>query len=407
MNMTPDQIFSQAYNYQVACKFRYAIELYNRIIDEADEVNNQHPVHHNLGLCYRSTREFDKSIAHFQKAIELKPTKVSSWTGLGETYYCKGDYFQGHKFLEWNFADNTLSHPDFELSKSKRLDWEDPYVSSALTLKFTQKLEIPAVGDDELKETYKKILSKVQGKVINVRSTQGLGDVIQASYFIKELLKYNPSKIIVNVRFELLRLLYDLDEKIVVQDFVPYDEEFDYFIPATSLAKLLMDDGSAKKEWLKTSGRDVAFKRSIIKNHIKSGLNNRKLVGIVWRGNPKHSKDHLRSFTLEDFLPALGDMNDKIVFSLQFDARPDEIELMGVQGIINLGKYIHDLYAMSCFMQTLDYVITVDSAPAHLAGASGVSVVCLMPKGMEDFRWGYEGDTKLYETLRVIRFEKF
>ena len=404
--MTIEQVFSRAYHYQIACKFDLAIDLYKKILDLNDRTINQQPIHHNLALCYRSTREFDKSIDHFKEAIKCDRTKVSSWIGLGETYYCAGDYFNGHKYLEWVFADNVLSHPGYEISKNKRLDWDDPYVRAALEQRFCGRSNLHELSDIEMRKIYDNILRRVEGEVINIRGTQGLGDVIQASYFIKKLLKYNPAKIIVSTRFEVLRALCGIDPRVHVQDFPPYDEEYDYFIPITSLAKLFTYSGFPKKAWLKPDGRDITFGRSIIKQALNTPVNNKKLVGIVWRGNSMHHKDHLRSFTLKEFIQSIGNLDDKILFSLQFDATQKETEVLQKHGVVDLGRYIHDLYAMGCFMTAMDYVITVDSAPVHLAGAIGAAAICVMPTGMEDYRWGYEGETKIYETVRVVRFDR-
>ncbi len=407
--MTPDQIFSQAYNYQVARMFKRAIDLYKGIISDSDDSTTQYLVHHNLGLCYRSTREFEKSIYHFKKAISLKQCRSHPWADMAdmaETYYYSGDYFQGHKFLEWKYDD---------LTQEKRLDWDDPYVRYAVLTRSTgANPDIAFPSDDELVEIYANILSKVKGKIINVRSTQGLDDVVYASYFIKELLRYEPAKIILSARLEVLRLFYDLDEKIIVQDKIPTPDEYDYFVPSTVLPKLMLDTISVKKPWLKPRSLDTAFARSIINNTVKTLGHRDGLVGVVWRAENKNPADYLRSFTLDDFLYALNVTKDaraqhdsaNLMLSLQFDAKPDEVELLKQHNIVNLGTYIHDLYAMSSFMQALDHVITTDTVSAHVAGASGTPCTILTPRCMGDFRWGRTDDTKVYDRLNIVEFNK-
>ena len=198
--------------------FNRAIDLYKGIINDSGDQITQYLVHHNLGLCYCSTREFNNAIWHFKKAISLKSYRPQSWAAMGEAYCYAGDYFQGHKFQEWKYGDPT---------QEKRLDWDDPYVRCAvLTRTDGQCPDILFPSDDELVEIYKNILAKVKGAVINVRTEQGLDDVVYASYFVKELLKYEPKKIILSARLEVLRLFYDLDEKIIVQDEIPDVQEY-------------------------------------------------------------------------------------------------------------------------------------------------------------------------------------
>ena len=61
----------------------------------------------------------------------------------------------------------------------------------------------------------------------------------------------------------------------------------------------------------------------------------------------------------------------------------------------------------AAFIESLDLVITVDSAPAHLAGALGVPVWVTLPFGGE---WRYlhgRNDCPWYPTMRLFRQESF
>jgi ADP-heptose:LPS heptosyltransferase len=57
-------------------------------------------------------------------------------------------------------------------------------------------------------------------------------------------------------------------------------------------------------------------------------------------------------------------------------------------------------------MQSLDLVITVDTAPAHLAGAMGVPVWLALAR-ITDWRWLRDrGDTPWYPSMQVFRQER-
>ena len=62
-----------------------------------------------------------------------------------------------------------------------------------------------------------------------------------------------------------------------------------------------------------------------------------------------------------------------------------------------------DFYDTARVMQSLDLVISVDSAPAHLAGALGVPVWTLLPF-VPDFRWQLGTETTAwYKSMTLIR----
>ena len=72
-------------------------------------------------------------------------------------------------------------------------------------------------------------------------------------------------------------------------------------------------------------------------------------------------------------------------------------------GIIDHTGHIQDFADTAALMAQLDLIITVDTAPAHLAGALGFPVWALLPF-VPDWRWGLKGDdTPWYPTMRLFR----
>ena len=60
----------------------------------------------------------------------------------------------------------------------------------------------------------------------------------------------------------------------------------------------------------------------------------------------------------------------------------------------------------AAIMKNLDLIITVDTAPAHLAGALGVPVWVALPFA-PDWRWLLEReDSPWYPTMRLFRQKK-
>jgi hypothetical protein len=61
-----------------------------------------------------------------------------------------------------------------------------------------------------------------------------------------------------------------------------------------------------------------------------------------------------------------------------------------------------DVLATAQLMRALDLVVSVDSFPAHLAGALGVATWTLLP-APADWRWGRGETTPWYPTMRLFR----
>jgi hypothetical protein len=130
-------------------------------------------------------------------------------------------------------------------------------------------------------------------------------------------------------------------------------------------------------------------------------------VGIVWQGNPQHKLDDWRSAPLAAFEP-LADVPEVRLISLQKGHGIEQLQ--GVQDrfeVIDLGSQLDNGAAAfvdtAAVMQSMDLVVTTDTATAHLAGALGVPVwvaLCASP----DWRWMTDrADSPWYPTMRLFR----
>ncbi|MBV9138057.1 MAG: hypothetical protein JO357_13450, partial [Hyphomicrobiales bacterium] len=122
-------------------------------------------------------------------------------------------------------------------------------------------------------------------------------------------------------------------------------------------------------------------------------------VGIVWAGSAKHLNDVDRTTALSTWAPILS-VERVHFFSLQIGARkgdalPDHVT--------DLSAELTDFAQTAGALAALDLLISVDTAPAHLAGAMGKPVWMLLPF-VPDWRWLLEReDSPWYPTLRLFR----
>jgi tetratricopeptide (TPR) repeat protein len=127
-------------------------------------------------------------------------------------------------------------------------------------------------------------------------------------------------------------------------------------------------------------------------------------VGLVWAGNPAQVNDANRSLHLADFAPLL-EVPGIAWYSLQVGARADELAASPWAGRIeDLGPSLVDFSAAAAAVEALDLLITVCTAPAHLAGALDRPAWVLLPAIEPCWRWGLGGETtSWYPSLRLFR----
>ncbi len=129
-------------------------------------------------------------------------------------------------------------------------------------------------------------------------------------------------------------------------------------------------------------------------------------VGLVWKGNPQFENDAERSIHAPDLLAPLGSVPDVRCISLQKGAGEEEAEHppAGLP-LIHLGSQIQDFADAAAIIASLDLVICVDTAIAHLAGALGRPCWVLLPDYKTDWRWlTGRSDSPWYPgTMRLFR----
>lgn len=128
-----------------------------------------------------------------------------------------------------------------------------------------------------------------------------------------------------------------------------------------------------------------------------------KRVGIVWAGNPSYALDRYRSIPLRHWLPVLQQTGVQWFALQKGDAQNEAVASRADVGMHRLGPEIGTFADTLAIVQSLDLVITVDTAVAHLAGAGGTPVWVLVPT-FTDWRWMTErGDSPWYPSARLFR----
>ncbi|HYW06437.1 MAG TPA: glycosyltransferase family 9 protein, partial [Longimicrobium sp.] len=223
----------------------------------------------------------------------------------------------------------------------------------------------------------------VDGKRVLVRCYHGLGDTIQ---FIRFAPLLRAAEVVVWAQpalIPLLRTARGIDRLVPLHDGAP-DVEYDVDVEVMELAHLVRATPATLPAEVPYLGAEPA----------PLPRDGRLAVGIVWKAG---DWDDWRSVPLPLLAPLAAIPGVHLHILQRGDGlaeRPDGFGTLAGSD---------DAAATARVMKALDLVISVDSMPAHLAGALGVPVWTLL-HARADWRW-MEGrdDTPWYPTMRLLR----
>ena len=240
-------------------------------------------------------------------------------------------------------------------------------------------------------------LQDIINKKILIWDEQGLGDTLQFSRFVIDLLKYSKQLTFV-VNSKLSEILKNLHKNIYVTNYEDLIiESFDYQIPLYSLPKYLgiknLEDINFYK--LEKSNNNSL---SLIKN---SNLN----IGVSWSGNPNYTLDNYRSIPFKKFKDIFK-INGINFYKLSQNVRSEEF--LEYNSLSNLTDFSEkSLYEIFQILPKLDLIISSDTSIIHLAGILNVKSYLLLNYN-SDWRWFDDRkNTIWYPSIQIIKQDKF
>jgi len=227
--------------------------------------------------------------------------------------------------------------------------------------------------------------ASLRRKRVLIRCHRGLGDTIQ---FIRyaPLVKAIAAEVVVSAQAELLPLLQTMPaiDRLTVLDDDNDRPRYDVDIEVMELPYALRTRPA-------TIPSDVPYLH-VPQSTLPAG--DRLAVGIVWAAG---DWDRRRSIPLPQLAP-LAAVAEMKLFAFQRGAALGKTEHLPINHL-NWRDVVHE----AALLRALDLLISVDTLPAHLAGALGVPVWLLLHAD-PDWRWMREReDSPWYPTMRLFR----
>jgi Tfp pilus assembly protein PilF len=290
---------------------------------------------------------------------------------------------EAHALAHFNAAPICLAMGDYERGwREFEWRWRDPTFKKHAR-NFTEPLWL---GQESL-----------EGCRILLYAEQGFGDTIQFCRYAKRV-KARGAYVIMEAPPPLLPLLRTLEGPDELIAFGAQFPKFDTQTPMMSLPLAFgtrLDSIPADVPYLASDPQRIAKWRAIL------GPPTGKRVGLAWSGNPTLQSDAVRSAKLADLAPMFHSNIEYI--SVQKDIRPYDIEAAAQLGVHRHGDAMEDFADTAALISLMDVVVSVDSAPAHLAGALAKPVWIMLHYAAE-WRWLMgRSDSPWYPTARLFR----
>ena len=318
----------------------------------------------NYGNVLRECGDPAGAVPFLQRSITLNSANATAQFNLAVAYLLQGNYAQGWAQYEhrWNFEHLAGTLPDFKQPK-----WS---------------------GED------------LKNKTILVLGEQGHGDNIQFVRFLWDL-HSRGARIILQVNNNLAPLLRG--SKIINQiiDINEQPADFDYWIPIMSLPGVL----GVTLENLSRMQSYIQAEEDLYRAWLQHLGPKRKLrVGFCWSGRRDTWINRYKGMSLDHMLDLIKKNPTYDWINLQLDASPEDTKRLIEAGVVKYSLPVKNFADSAALIATLDVVVSVDTAVAHLSASLGKPTWILLSNHAVDWRWLLDRETSpWYLTTRLFR----
>jgi tetratricopeptide (TPR) repeat protein/glycosyltransferase involved in cell wall biosynthesis len=377
-------------------------------------------VYNRLGMVRARQHRFADAIVYYRKALEVEPGQAHVYSNLAAALAERGS-----RRSDWQEAVDcyrqalvlqpespairvNLSHLLLSLGQFEE-GWQE-YQWRRFREGGPQNQQRLEMGDVPLWDG-----RELPGQTILLLTEQGSGDTLQ---FIRyaPLVAARAARVVVVCSWPLGALLARVDgvaQVVMERDRSRWPEHHAY-APLPCLPRIFRQytlETLPPAPYLSVPPELCTAWRERLEAMIRAPSSRVLKVGLVWAGNPAHGRDALRSIQDVQVLQPLLQVPDVAFFSLQMGVAAQQVTQFDAPSLHDLGTGMNageqsgqwDFMASAAVVASLDLLITVDSAPAHLAGGMGCPVWLLLPF-VAEWRWLLDrADSPWYPTMRLFR----
>ena len=326
----------------------------------------------NLSALYIDSGRFTDAMAYIRKVLEVDPNHKDAKANLGFCQLATRNWAEG-----WKGYRNTIG-----------TDWRP----------MTQYNQEPEWDG-------------TPGKVVALYGDQGLGDEVSFASMLPDAIKA-CKKVIVDCDQRLEGLFRRSFPKAKIYgtrtskdgQWAKEDWNIDASLPLGQIGEYYRTDAShfPGDAYLVPCPNRLAMWRALFKGKKKP------VIGIAWTGGSPKTNSRNRRIALEDLLPIFRRVPGHYV-SLQYKDAQKEIDAFKARHKwVDLEQYSYgtltnDYDDTAAMIAACDFVVCIQTAVAHTAGALGVPVYVLVPTATQ-WRYGESTETiPWYKSLRVVR----
>lgn len=343
---------------------------YDEALTCIEEALSLAPTHsyalNNRGNILRELREFSEAIQSYSQALALTPNFADAYLNMSYAYLTCGDLRRGFELYEWRRKAPALS-------------------------RLMRQFQEPPLQE----------LQSLYGKTILVHSEQGFGDTIQFCRYITAV-RAQGARVILEVQQSLKLLMQSLAGPEVVIAEGETAPHFDYHVPLLSLPYLF----ETTRDSIPAPGRYLHSNEEKRASWLRCFSSTRRLrIGLTWSGSRSLAHGSFRSIALSELSPALPYGPEYICLQSEIH-EADEEALRSRSDIRVVSEHLKDFSDTAAVIDTLDLVVSVDTAVAHLSGALMRPTHIMLPFN-SDWRWLIgRSDSPWYPSATLSRQEK-